>query len=189
LDKIEKVILLTIQKLLELNATRGLITAATSDLDVEIEEIVMLLKGQQGIDETQLKKIVYNKVFKPWQKRLDKFWENYGSFQGYFYKIDAIKKWEIFRELLKPLAKDNQEIKTFLEANKSYQSEVIELRNIFAHAKAEEKNGKMVLKVQLGKKDFEFDEAKCTEIRKSLISHKKHIKNLKALLNKGTVNA
>ena len=183
LDKIEKVISLSIQKLLELNATRGLITAATSDLDVEIEEIVMLLKNQQNTEKDKLKEFVAKKVFEPLKKKTEKFWENYGSFQDYFHKIDAIKKWEIFRELLKPLAKNNKEIADFLDANKSYQNEVIDLRNKFAHAKAEEKDGKLVLKGQFGREDFEFDEAKCVEIRKSLIQHKKHIENLKNVLN------
>lgn len=179
LEKIEKVISLTIQKLLELNAMRGLITAATSDLDVEIETIVMLLKDQQNLDEARLKDFIENKVFQPLQKRLDKFWENYGSFQDYFHKIDAVKKWEIFRELLKPMAKDNIKIKDFLENNKTYQKDIIELRNIFAHAKAEKKgDGKIILKAQLGKEDFEFDEARCIEIRKNIIKHKGYLTNL-----------
>ncbi|GHU13154.1 transcriptional regulator [Betaproteobacteria bacterium] len=187
LDKIEKVIFLTLQKLLELNATRGLITAATSDLDVEIEEIVMLIKNQQNIDEDKLKKNVNDKVFKPLQKRLDKFWENYSSFQEYFNKMDAVKKWEIFRDLLKPLSKDNKDIASLLETNESYQDDVIELRNKFAHAKAEEKEGKMVLRGQFGKEPFEFDEAKCIEIRKNLILHKRNIYQLKSILIDETV--
>ncbi|MDR1181196.1 MAG: hypothetical protein LBL13_04385 [Bacteroidales bacterium] len=182
MDKIEKVIKLNLIKLLELNATRGLITAATSDLDVKIEEIVMLIKVQQNTDEDKLKEYVTEKVFDPLQKRLRKFWENYGSFQEYFHKIDAIKKWEIFRALLKPMAQENNEIADFLKANKTYQEEVIELRNKFAHAKAGEKDGKTVLKGQLGKKDFEFDEAKCIEIRKKLILHKNSIIKLENIL-------
>jgi CheY-like chemotaxis protein len=182
LDKIEKVITLSIQKLLELNATRGLIVSATSELDIEIEEIVMILKEQQKTEEDKLKEFVAKKVVEPLQKQLEKFWENYGSFQDYFHKIDAVKKWEIFRELLNQLATNNQEIKLFLDANKTYQTEVIDLRNKFAHAKAEEKDGKTVLKGQLGKEDFEFDETKCIEIRKKLIAHKNNVCALKRFL-------
>jgi CheY-like chemotaxis protein len=182
LNKIEKVITLSIQKLLELNATRGLITAATSDLDVETEEIIMLLKTKQNTEEDKLKEFVTEKVVEPLRKRLEKFWENYGTFDDYFHKIDAVKKWEILRELLKPLSNENSDIKTFLETNKTYQNEVIELRNKFAHAKAENKDGVTVLKGQLGKEDFEFDEAKCIEIRKNLIKHKNSISSLKSVL-------
>ncbi|GAP71847.1 hypothetical protein SAMD00024442_2_1 [Candidatus Symbiothrix dinenymphae] len=182
-SKFEVVFKTTIKKIQHVNAIRGLIMGETSELDVEIEVIVMLLKNKQNTDEDKLKSYVNDKVVKPLQKRLDKFWENYGSFQEYFHKIDAVKKWEIFRELLKPLVNDNQEIATFLDANKLYQNEVIDLRNKFAHAKAEEKDGKMILKGQLGKEDFEFDETKCIEIRKNLIQHKKNIEQLKVLLS------
>ena len=44
LDKIEKVIILTLSKLLELNATRGLITATTSDLDVLTADLAILIQ-------------------------------------------------------------------------------------------------------------------------------------------------
>jgi CheY-like chemotaxis protein len=59
LDKIEKVINLTLKKLLELNATRGLITAATSHLDVEIEEIYYTLidKPMNGDVKPKIEKI------------------------------------------------------------------------------------------------------------------------------------
>jgi phage-related tail protein len=145
---------------------------------------LMLLKNQQRTDESKLNEFVAKKVFEPLQKRLDKFWENYGSFQEYFHKIDAIKKWEIFRELLRSCIDTDGVIATFLEANKSYQEEVIDLRNKFAHAKAIESEGKIVLKGQYGKKDFEFDEARCIEIRRNLISHKNHIDTLEKFLLK-----
>lgn len=183
LDKVEKLIRLTLDKLLELNATRGLITAATSDLDVEIEEVVMMLIEAQGKSDDDLKKIVTNKAFTPLQKRLESFWDNYDTFQNYFHKIDAVKKWEIFRDLLKPL-KSQAEINTFLENNKTYQDQVIKIRNQFAHAKAiTNGQGVYALKGQLGGDDFEFTEQNCIEIRKNLINHKRNIEQLKHLLN------
>ncbi len=182
LEKIEKVIALTLKKLLELNATRGLITAATSDLDVEIEEIVMQLVKKLNKSEDDLTQIVTKKVYKPLQKKLDNFWEKYDNFQSYFPKIDAIKKWEIFRDLLKPL-KNQNEIKTFLDDNKTYQEQVIGIRNKFAHAKAIDDSGTLKLKGQIEGQDFEFTEEKCVEIRKNLIFHKQNIEKLKSLLN------
>lgn len=183
LDKVEKLIRLTLDKLLELNATRGLITAATSDLDVEIEEIVMQLVVKHNKSADDLKQIVTDKAHTPLQKRLDNFWDRYDSFQSYFPKIDAVKKWEIFRDLLKPLKAQN-EIKTFLDSNKTYQAQVIDVRNKFAHAKAIDDNGTLKLKGQIEGQDFEFTEASCVEIRKNLIEHKRNIENLKNLLNK-----
>lgn len=182
MDKIERVISLTLKKLLELNATRGLITAATSELDVEIEEIVMQLVRQHKIDEDGLKQIVIDKAHTPLQRRLESFWDRYNDFKSYFPKIDAVKKWEIFRDLLKPL-KAQHEIKAFLDSNSSYQVQVIDIRNKFAHAKAIDDKGTLKLKGQIEGKDFEFTEDSCVEIRKNLINHKRNIEALKRFLN------
>lgn len=183
LDKIEKVIELTVKKLFELNATRGLINAATSELDVEIHEIVMTLIEKQKVNDEALNGFINSKVFEPMDRRLKTFWEKYDGFQNYFHKIDAVKKWEIFRDLLKPL-KGQHEIGTFLIANKTYQDDVIEIRNKFAHAKAEIIDGKQVLKGQLGKEDFTFDNTACVQIRRKLIDHKKSFESLKEALKK-----
>ncbi|MBS1640844.1 MAG: response regulator [Bacteroidetes bacterium] len=180
LDKVEKLIKLTLDKLLELNATRGLITAATSELDVEIEEIVMQLVVKHNKSDDDLKQIVNDKVFSKLEGTVKNFWDNYGNFQDYFPKIEAVKKWEILRDLLKPLKSQNQEINTFLENNKTYQDQVITIRNQFAHVKAVEENGIIKLK---GRKDIEFDDNKCIEIRKNLIAHKRNIEALKQILN------
>lgn len=182
LDKVEKLIRLTLDKLLELNATRGLITAATSELDVEIEEIVRQLVVTQKKSDEELKQIVTDKAYTPLQKRLENFWNNYNDFQSYFPKIDAVKKWETFRDLLKPL-NTQAEIKTFLDNNKTYQDQVIKIRNQFAHAKAIDDNGTLKLKGQVEGQDFEFTEQSCVEIRKNLINHKRNIETLKQALN------
>src|SRR6218665_242173 len=105
LGKIENVIELTLKKLLELNATRGLITASTSELDIEIKSLVMRLIEKQNLNEEALKEIIEEKVVTPWEKNLQAFRDNYHGFQKYFDKMDAIKKWEIFRDLLRDLLK------------------------------------------------------------------------------------
>jgi CheY-like chemotaxis protein len=69
LDKIERVIGLTLKKLLELNATRGLITAATSHLDVEIEEIILILIKKNGVQPEVLDGFVKSKIYEPLEKR------------------------------------------------------------------------------------------------------------------------
>lgn len=69
LDKIERVINLTLKKLLELNATRGLITAATSHLDVEIEEIYYTLIDKP-LNEGMNKEL--EKIFKTDYKEIKK---------------------------------------------------------------------------------------------------------------------
>jgi CheY-like chemotaxis protein len=181
MERIEKSIELTIKKLLQLNATRGLITAATSELDVEIHELVMQLIDKKKINNDILKGYIESKVFEPMKERISTFWNKGDNFQIHFQKMDAVKKWEILRDILKPLKSDPQ-ISSFLRANKTYQDEIITIRNKFAHAKAEEKNGKQILKGHFADEDFEFDKDKCIQIRRNLIQHKKNIENLKQFL-------
>lgn len=186
MTKIEKVIALTLKKLLELNATRGLITAATSDLDVEIEDLVMILVYEKlKLSNDEVNKIVNFYVDDFLKKSPDHFLKKYNEhgFKNWFHRIEASRKWKIFRELLKKI--DDDEIRNFLKYNKNYQTQVIDIRNIFAHAKEIiNEQGIPVLKGQLGKDDEEFTEASCVVIRKNLIEHKRNIKMLKNLLNK-----
>ena len=170
----------TIKKIQEVNTMRGLIIGETSDLDIEIEYLVMVLIEKQRKTEEELKKIIKEKEYDKLENRLKTFWKKYDNFQNYFSKLDAIKKWEILRDLLKPL-KNEKEIDDFLITNKTYQNEVIEVRNIFAHVKAEEECGKTILK---GKNNIEFDEEKCVEIRKNINKHKKNLDELKKTILK-----
>lgn len=187
LDKIEKVIELTVKKLFEVNATRGLITAATSELDVEIETLsISILRKHLNKSENELDSIVDFYVNDLLVKSPDKFIERHKKigFDSSFKFIEANRKWSIFREALKEFYKINTEktIKDFLEFNKTYFEDVIKIRNKFAHAKAEKIGDKVVLIGQIEGENFEFDTAKCIEIRKKLIDHKREIENLKTFL-------
>lgn len=184
LDKIEKVVELTLKKLLELNATRGLITAATSELDVEIEEIYYRLIDIPVDDETKPK---VEKIFKTDYKEMQKNYlkqckakrDNHTSdYKKYFSLSEAFRKYDILKELLK--------LNTFngfdLDLFKKYGNEVIAVRNKFAHAKAFDDNGTLKLKGQVEGQDFEFTEESCVEIRKNLIAHKRNIETLRQAL-------
>lgn len=185
LNKIEKIINLTLKKLLELNATRGLITAATSELDVEIEEIYYQLI-EISVDDTtkpKLEKIFqtdYKEMKKNYLKQCKAKRDNHVSdFKMYFSISDSFRKYDILKELLK--------LKTFdtfdLELFKKYKEEVIEIRNKFAHAKAIDDNGVLKLKGRLEGQDFEFTDQSCIEIRKNLIAHKRNIERLRQILS------
>ncbi len=183
LDKIEKVIELTLGKLLELNATRGLITSATSDLDVVIEELAIdLVFNHLKLSQENIDGIINFYVDDFLRKSPDFFLKKYSEigFKDWFHKIEASRKWGIFRDLLKQI--DNSEIKTFLANNKTYREQVIDIRNKFAHAKAEEIDGKILLKGQYGQEGFSFDLDACIKIRHDLINHKRNIENLRKLL-------
>jgi len=187
LDKIEKVIELTVRKLFELNATRGLITAATSELDVEIEMLsITILRNHLKKSEDDLNGIVEFYVKDFLTKNPERFIERHkkNGFDSSFKFIEANRKWGIFRDTLKEFNKaaSAKEINAFLEFNKTYFEDVIKVRNKFAHSKAEKIGDKVVLKGQIEGEDFEFDTTKCIEIRKKLIDHKREIENLKAYL-------
>lgn len=184
-DKIEKVINLTLKKLLELNATRGLITATTSELDVEIEDLViMLIYDKLKLSDEDTNKIIDFYVEDFLKKSPEHFLKKYNEhgFKKWFHKIEANRKWRILRDLLSKI--DTGEVKIFLESNKTYQDQVINIRNKFAHAKeVKDEKGQPILKGQFGKEDFEYTEDSCVEIRKNLIAHRRNIENLKQALN------
>lgn len=184
IEKIEQLIELTISKLLELNATRGLITSETSDLDVVIEGIVMdLVFNKLKLTQDKIDEKVQSYIDDFLKKSPDSFSKKYDEhgFEKTFHKIEAMRKWKIFRELLKDVESD--EVKQFLESNKTYGEEVIQVRNKFAHAKASEQDGKLFL-AGFGPDGvaFEYDSTQCVTIRKNLIAHRENLNKLVAYL-------
>ncbi len=177
--KFDAVFKTTIKKIQEINAMRGLIMGETSELDVEIEDLVIFLVQKHNKNDEELKQIVTDKVFSKLESNVANFWNNYNDFQSYFPKMEAIKKWEVLRDLLKPFKAQDNNIKTFLDNNSTYQEQVITIRNQFAHVKPIEENGVLVLK---GKKDISFTDEMCVNIRKNIIAHKQHIEKLKEVL-------
>lgn len=183
LDKVEKLIVLTLDKLLELNATRGLITSETSQLDVIIEELTLeLANNRLKLNADRLKKIIDEYADDFLSSRSESFKGKYKEigFNNIFQSIEANRKWSIFRTLLKEYNKEVQssEISLFLKKNSTYFNQVIDVRNKFAHSKAKQKEGKMVLIGQFGKEDFQFDSDQCIGIRKSIIEHRSNFKEL-----------
>lgn len=183
--KFEIVFNTTIKKVQEINSMRGLIVGETSDLDVLIEKLTLHISSHTlKLEDDKLDEIINFYVDDFLKKSPDTFLKKYKEhgFYNWFHKIDASRKWNIFRDLLKKCpVKDDPSIKSFLEVNKEYSKEVINIRNKFAHSKSEEKDGKMVLKAQLGQEDFEYDDAKFVEIRTNL---KKHRKNFESIFEK-----
>lgn len=184
IDKIETLIRLSISKLLELNATRGLITAETSDLDVMMEDIVMdLVFNKLKISEEDQNKIINDYVTDFLKKSPSSFSKKHQElgFKKIYHKIIANRKWKIFRTLLKK--NSAEEITSFLKINARYSKEVIEIRNKFAHAKAVKKESKLFLSgFGPDGNPFEFDEDECIKIRKNLIQHRKEFEKLIAYL-------
>ncbi len=186
LDKIEKLIKLTLDVLLEINATRGLVTAQTSELDVIIEELVIdLVKNKLKLSKEELDEIINHYVNDFLKKSPSRFLDKYNKigFERHYHSIEASRKWHIFRELLKKINTDD--VKEFLEVNKTYGDDVIDIRNKFAHSKTIEKDGKLFLS-GYGPDGaiFEYSNEQCITIRKNLIKHRNCFNKLSTQLEK-----
>ncbi|TCC97128.1 DNA-binding transcriptional response regulator [Pedobacter hiemivivus] len=174
IEKIEDLISLSVSKLLELNATRGLITSETSELDVIIEQIVMdLAYNKLKLTDDTLSQIVEEYIEGFLRKSPDKLMAKYQElgFEKFFHKIEANRKWGIFRDLLKKNPTD--EVLTFLDINKTYGDDVIGVRNKFAHSKSIIKDGTLHL-AGFGQdgEAYVCDDKQCISIRKKLITHR-----------------
>jgi len=181
LEKIEELISLSVSKLLELNATRGLITAETSELDVILEEMVMhLVYDRLKLTQDQIDAKISFYIEDFLKKSPESFMKKYSEhgFRKRFHSIEAMRKWSIFRELLKQL--NCQEATDFLSTNKDYGNDVIGIRNKFAHAKSLIKEDKVYL-AGFGPdgEAFEFNDGQCIEIRKRLIVHRENFSRLR----------
>lgn len=180
-ERIEKLIELTLEKLLDLNATRGIITSATSELDVEMEELTLHLLSDTN--KERLDDIIDKYRTDFLEKQPDSFKSKYEKlgFEQTYKGFIAYRKWRMLRDLLKEYKKTNghESIDKFLDGNKKYSEEVIDIRNKFAHAKAVEDNGVIVLKGQVEGDDFEFTSETCIDVRKKIIQHRKHFVTIK----------
>lgn len=174
-DKFEKVFLTTIKKIEEINSMRGLIVGETSDLDAMIEE--RLLKCiELNIDKVfDIDKFVGSHIIEKAQQRTEFLKNEYeqGGLLSIFPHMDAIKKWELLRGILKKNNNRHQYIAEFILINGTYQDEVIKTRNTFAHAKVIiGADGKEFLKAQTGTDHYEFNEESFRIIRTNLKKHR-----------------
>ncbi|WP_459926252.1 hypothetical protein [Flavobacterium covae] len=181
-DKFEKVFKTTIKKVEEINSMRGLIVGETSELDALIEEHLLVFIKSPYIDKFDCDKFVKDEIFDSTEKRNQKLKQTYnqGGIEAIFKSFDAIKKWKLLRAILKKNSDKNKYIPEFIEINKNYNTEVIDIRNKFAHAQVIVlENGSEVLKSQFDDNHFEFDEASFKKIREDLINHRSALLKLK----------
>jgi hypothetical protein len=184
--KFELVFNTTIKKIQEINSMRGLVVGETSELDVYIEDITCDLVTKLGLDEEILDELITN-IVKYNTGRNEKLFDEYKAvgFQNFFHKIEAMKKWKIFRDILKHNQfKTDENIKAFLHFNSTYFDDVIDVRNKFAHAKSVEDGGRTVLLAQIGKEDFVYDDDKFVSIRKNLKNHRDNFDRLNNYLDR-----
>lgn len=181
-DKFEKVFKTTIKKIEEINSMRGLIVGETSELDALIEEHLNFYIQSPYIDKFDIEKFINDKIFVKLEGRLLFLKDEYSNIglKGLLPHVEAIRKWELLRGILKVNKEHKPYISEFLPVNAKYQDDVIDVRNKFAHSKVLVKDdGKEVLKALIGEEHFEFDEDSFKKIREDLIKHRNALIKLK----------
>lgn len=181
-DKFEKIFQTTIKKIEEINSMRGLIVGETSELDSIIEEFVLKFVDL-GLDKAfDVDEFVANQIFDKAERNIVSLKEKFvaGGILAIMTNIEAIRKWELLRGILKKNKDFNENIPIFLKGNASYQDEVIDIRNKFAHSKVIKGDGGIeFLKSQIGEQHYQFDEESFKQIRENLRKHRNLLVDLK----------
>ena len=166
LEKVFKVIKSTIKKVVDLNNIRGLIMASTSELDIQMEDviqnIIQVLPPEVAVKQKATIKKKFIDSLKDRIKILVKL-DIETDFENLIKKLESYHKWRA----VKRICGQQNELKNYEEILTPYQKEIIDKRNILAHICEEvDENGNKILKSTLsGYEDYEFNEVDAIQIR------------------------
>lgn len=182
-NKIKNLISLTIQKFHDIVVMRGMIMNETSDMDNQkLEMIKQYINSSDGEKTKDLKSDILNEVNTHFAKKLDCVngdWKikdtGFNKLMKDTFVFSADYKIKTLGWILSNLA-----LKDF---SNDYKSEIINIRNKFAHAKLETdpSTGRKFFKH--GENGITFDEELCKKIRTNIIKHRKNLKELENKLN------
>ncbi|WP_298691789.1 response regulator [uncultured Sulfuricurvum sp.] len=186
-EKIKKLIDLTLQKFHDIVVMRGMIMNETSDMDNQKLTMIQQFIKKYEIEKTRDLKVEIleqiSQLFSDKLKYVDGDWKT---------------KDNGFKELMKDnfVFSADYKIKTLAwilnelnekDFSSEYQDEIIKIRNKFAHAKLEEDRdaeGKVIRKYFKHAEDgITFDAELCKNIRKNIQKHKANLNNLKLKIN------
>lgn len=166
-DKFLVVMKTTIKKVQEVNTIRGLIMAETSVLD----DVALELVSSFVSEGTDASKVISKYIFKCIKDALVQKQSDFNAYESSGDINALINDHLLFSAYVRARAMQKiGKIKVIEELNdftSSYYKDVIQIRNIFAHAKEIKENGKTTLKGS----NEEFDYNRCIDIRKSLIAY------------------
>lgn len=161
-EMILRVIDNTLHKMRDLGVVRGLVIATAIDLEMKIEEIMVSAFGDGG-------ELLQTRI-------LEKGW------------IEFKNKSDFLNGLVKDLMKglDAGERREGLEAVRNilngFDKEIVAPRNLLAHARRVEKDGKPALEGRGSAKGKFFNDDWIAEVRENLVKHKKNLERLEELL-------
>jgi hypothetical protein len=171
IDRAIKLIDLTIKKFQHIVAMRGMIMNETSSLDVEMQNLLLSIISQKGVDSViptiKSKYIESNSEFNDEMNKID-------DIDLILVKIGATHRW---RAVVRNLEKgENKSIFN------DFEKEIISIRNQFAHAILhKDEQGREYFKH--GKSGLVFNEDLCKKIRMDIIKHRQNLIDTNKKLN------
>jgi CheY-like chemotaxis protein len=177
--EIKKLIGLTIKKFQHIVAMRGMIMHETSQLDSKMLDLILKSLSHEKINFKELAESIYDQLIAHYKTKSD--------------FVNVCKQKSKFKDL----TKDNfvfssdykiQTLKQIIDSlgdiedfSANYQSEIISIRNKFAHAVLQrDENGREYFKYM--EDGMTFNEELCKKIRKDILKHKKNIDYLESKL-------
>jgi len=181
-EKVSDVISITIKKVVDLNNTRGLVMAYTSELDLTIEDLVKTIVLKIGeVEAKKQKEIIKSRFTKSLEDKLKKINEidPQLNLNELLELLDSSHK---IRGLIR-LCKTVEDLKEFVPLLDNYKVEILDIRNVLAHICEEvgEKGDKKLKSKLKGYEEFLFNDAKAIEIRNNI---KKYSETLTTIAQK-----
>ena len=171
--RIKELIDLTIKKFQHIISMRGMVMAETSELDISMEEILKKILTKDIVENNTAKKVTKDKFIKSANDFLDKFkkMNEIEEFELLLRKIGSEHRW---RGLKRNCPKELRT--TFSDILENYKKDIIDERNILAHAKYYKDGSNEYLEnSNPNGVPHKFDSSRCKEIRKKLNQYKKKL--------------
>jgi DNA-binding response OmpR family regulator len=187
--KVERVIESTIKKVTDINPLRGLVMAETAEIDDLMRDILLTFMNNPKYKDKHEDLLKYicrknHNSLKSIEKRIQEYCEqnNYKDLIKYFV-FDSTKKSSTIDKMINYI--NDEELNTLKKVGLSYQSEIINQRNLLAHVSQEERNGVKILKSHLPNQDeIIFDANLCKKIRTEIRTYKEKFETINRLISK-----
>lgn len=178
-DRVNGIIQGQLRRMLDLNHMRGLVMAATSDLDMAMVDCLEVVQQvlHPGDGGAAFAAAIAARVSEGLSKKAAEI-DVLGK-KGKLAKLlrepsfGAFLRWEVLKEEVAKLA-DRVSERQFIEHLEKYHTEVIGPRNDFAHRKAEVRDGKLLLEGR----DQPLDQDSMKALRLRILDHSDNLRGL-----------